>query len=283
MTTSGSARYLSLVLGALMIGSAAAAESEGNALALGDSVVFGYITQAGHEYVRASNFIGSPEYLADILQLDVTNAGCPGEATGGFLSSTGSDNGCRAYRAAFPLHIEYSSTQMAFATSFLRQHPGARLVTLGIGANDVFLLQKACATDPNPSQCFATGLPALLHAVGGNVAAILAGLRATGFGGVIVLVNYYSLDYSDPTSTQVTELLNAAIVTPAPAFGAIVADVFGAFQKATSDPTVGGRTCNAGLLNVDPQNQALCDVHPSQSGQRLIAQTIARAYQAAIQ
>lgn len=282
MSTSRRFRCLSLISIALMVGSAGAAESEGNALALGDSVVFGYITQAGHEYVRATNFIGSPEYLAEILQLDVTNAGCPGEATGGFLSSTGADNGCRPYRAAFPLHVEYGSTQMAFAASFLRQHADVRLVTLGIGANDVFLLQKACATAPSPSQCIAAGLPALLSAVGGNVAAILAGLRATGFGGVIVLVNYYSLDYSDPTGTQITALLNAAIAAPAPAYGAIVADVFGAFQKATSDPTVGGKTCNAGLLNVDPQNQAFCDVHPSQSGQRLIAQTIARAYQAAI-
>jgi hypothetical protein len=113
------------------------------------------------------------------------------------------------------------------------------------------------------------------------MATILAELRATGFGGVIVIVNYYSLDYSDTTGTGLTEALNGAITAPAKAYGAVVADVFNAFQQVVSNPVVAGKTCNAGLLNVDPQNQDLCDVHPSQSGQRLIAKTITRAYRAA--
>jgi hypothetical protein len=54
-----------------------------------------------------------------------------------------------------------------------------------------------------------------------------------------------------------------------------VADLFTAFRTAASLFT--GKTCNAGLLNASPQNQFLCDVHPSQSGHRLIAQAIARA------
>jgi lysophospholipase L1-like esterase len=270
----------SLVLAALCAGSAVAGEyrEAGRALALGDSVVFGYITQAGHAYVSADNFIGSPEYLRELLHMDTVNAGCPGETTASFLSSSGADNGCRSFRAAFPLHVAYSSTQLAFATDFLRQHPGTNLVTIGVGANDVFLLQKACAGDPNPAQCIQAGLPAVLGAAGTNMAVTLAQLRATGFGGVIVVVNYYSPDYSDPTQTAITALLNQAIAAPAMAYGAVVADVFSAFQSAVSSPTVGGKTCNAGLLNVDPQDPTLCDVHPSQSGQRLIAKTIARVY-----
>ena len=98
---------------------------------------------------------------------------------------------------------------------------------------------------------------------------------------MIVIVNYYSLDYSDPAGTGLTELLNQAITAPAKAYGAVVADVFTAFQKVVANPVVGGKTCNAGLLNVDPQNLALCDVHPSQSGQHLIAETIKQAYRAA--
>jgi lysophospholipase L1-like esterase len=276
------ASFLSLVLIACSVGSVAAEESEdARALALGDSVVFGFITQAGHEYVNASNFIGSPEYLAGMLDLNVANAGCPGEATTSFLSSSGADHGCRAFRAAFPLHVTYSSTQLAFATSFLLRHRQVRLVTIGIGANDLFILQDACAANPNPQLCIEAGLPAVLAAVASNMAAILAELRATGFSGVIVIVNYYSLDYSDPAGTGLTELLNQAITAPANAYGAVVADVFTAFQKVVANPVVGGKTCNAGLLNVDPQNQTLCDVHPSQSGQRLIAKTITRAYRAA--
>jgi len=274
--------FLSLVLMACSMGSVAAEEHEdARALALGDSLVFGFITQAGHEYVNASNFIGSPEYLAGMLDLDVANAGCPGEATSSFLSSTGADHGCRAFRAAFPLHVAYSSTQMAFATSFLTRHRHVRLVTIGIGANDLFILQDACAASPNPQLCVEAGLPAVLATVAANMATILGELRATGFGGVIVIANYYSLDYSDPVGTELTELINQAITAPAKAYGAVVADVFMAFQKVVANPVVAGKTCNAGLLNVDPLNQALCDVHPSQSGQRLIAKTITEAYRAA--
>jgi lysophospholipase L1-like esterase len=271
-----------VVLIVCSVGSVAAEESEdARALALGDSVVFGYITHAGHEYVNASNFIGSPEYVGGMLELTVANAGCPGEATSSFLSSTGADNGCRPFRGAFPLHVAYSSTQLAFATSFLLRHRDVRLVTIGIGANDLFILQHACAANDNPQLCFEAGLPTLLATVASNMATILADLRATGFSGVIVIVNYYSLDYSDPAGTGLTELLNQAITAPASAYGAVVADVFTAFQTVVGNPVLGGKTCNAGLLNVDPQDQSLCDVHPSQSGQRLIAKTITQAYRGA--
>ncbi|HMK86439.1 MAG TPA: SGNH/GDSL hydrolase family protein [Steroidobacteraceae bacterium] len=270
----------SIMLATLGMGSAAA-EEQGAALALGDSVVFGYITQAGHEYVNAANFIGSPEYVARLVHADVANAGCPGETTGSFLSRTAPDNGCRAYRGEFPLHVVYPSTQLAFAKTFLAQHPRTRLVTIGLGANDVFLLEDACAADPNPPQCVEAGLPAVLAAVASNMATILAELRATRYGDVIVIVNYYSLDYSDATGTALTALLNQAIAAPAQAFGAVVADVFSSFERVVSTPTLGGKTCNAGLLNVDPQDQALCDIHPSQSGQQLIAATVARTYWAA--
>ena len=276
------ASFLWFVIITCSVGSVAAGErEEGRALALGDSVVFGYITEAGHEYVNPSNFVGAPEYLAGMLDLNVANAGCPGEATSSFLSSTGADNGCRAFRAAFPLHVAYISTQLAFATSFLTRHRHVRLVTIGLGANDLFILEDACAANPNPQLCIDAGLPAVLATVASNMATILADLRATGFGGVIVIVNYYSLDYSDPAGTGVTELLNQAVTAPAKAYGAVVADVFTAFQKVVANPAVGGKTCNAGLLNVDPQDQGSCDVHPSQSGQHLIAETIKQAYRAA--
>ena len=35
-----------------------------------------------------------------------TNAACPGETTAGFTSATGADNGCRPYKANFPLAHE---------------------------------------------------------------------------------------------------------------------------------------------------------------------------------
>jgi lysophospholipase L1-like esterase len=248
-------------------------------LALGDSVVFGFITQAGFEYVNPDNFVGYPSYADAALRLDAANAACPGEATSGFISSSGADNGCRTFRASFPLHVAYTSTQLDFATRFLQANPSTRLVTIGLGANDLFLLQKACLGDP---VCIGTGLPQVLATISSNMDTILSSLRATGFHGVLMVVNYYSLDYTDPGGTAITVLLNQAITAPAAVHGAAVADVFTAFQAAASTSFAGGKPCRAGLLNASPQNQFTCDVHPSQSGQQLLAATVEGAYRAAL-
>lgn len=269
------------LLAGVLSSAAVMARDHEDALALGDSVVFGYITQAGYEYLNPNNFIGYPEYLNVFDDLDFANAACPGETTGSFLSSTAPDNGCREFRSTAPLHVAYQSTQLNFARSFLSHHRNVRLVTISLGANDLFLLEGSCASAPDPAQCVAQGLPAVLQTIATNMAAALADLRAIGFGGVIVVVNYYSLDYSNAATTGITEYLNQALSTPAAAYGAIVADVFTAFKNATSSPAAGGKTCSAGLLNASPEDQFACDVHPSQSGQRLIARTVARAFAAA--
>jgi lysophospholipase L1-like esterase len=266
----------------LLTGAPAGVEADPSYLALGDSVAFGYITRAGFEYFDPDNFVAYPSYTGAAARFDTTNAACPGEATSGFISSTGADNGCRAFRANFPLHVAYSSTQLEFATSFLLAHRQTRLVTIGLGANDLFLLQAGCAQDPNPAQCVAAGLPQALSTISTNMNTILGALRATGFPGVLMVVNYYSLDYSDPAGTAVTELLNEAITASAAVHGAVVADVFTAFHDAASTAFAGGKTCMAGLLNASPQNQFACDVHPSQSGQQLLARTVQAAYRAAL-
>ncbi len=279
---------LAVTMAVVMAGVATAAWAEDSRaasarppyLALGDSVVFGFITQAGFEYINPDNFVGYPDYVALMLPLAATNASCPGETTGSFLSPIAADNGCRAFRQQVPLHVAYVSTQVLFAEGFLGAHRNTRLVTIGIGANDLFLLQQQCANDPNP-QCIGAGLPGVLATIAGNMETILFALRATGFQGVLMIVNYYSLDYSDPVGTGFTQLLNEAIAAFALANGAVVADVFTAFQAAASTAFAGGQTCRAGLLNASPQNQFLCDVHPSQSGQKLIGQTVADTFRTA--
>jgi lysophospholipase L1-like esterase len=247
------------------------------ALVLGDSVPFAFIASAGFEYINSDNFHGFADDLDDKLPLNTVDAACPGETTSSFLSATGPDNGCRAFRAHFPLHVAYNSTQLQFAQEFLKLHRDVRLVTITLGANDGFLLEASCAGDPG---CIAAGVPTLLATVEHNMQTILADLRATGFGGTIIITNYYSVDYSDAAGTGLTALLNGAIKAPAAAFGAVVADLFTAFQAVATQPAFGGKTCNAGLLNASVNNQLLCDVHPSQSGHQLIAQTIARTFRA---
>jgi lysophospholipase L1-like esterase len=266
------------------LGSASAKNPDGSSngyLALGDSIAFGYIDEAGYEYYYPTNFVGYADYTGLAVGLNPADAGCPGETSGSFLSSTAPDDGCRAYRMSFPLHVTYvsaRSVQLAFATSYLQQNPGTQLVTIDIGANDLFLLEQECNDDPT---CIENGAPKVLAAVEANMNTILAGLRATGYNGAIVIMNYYSLDYSDQFVTGLTEGLNQAVSAPAPAYGAVVADVFSAFEAAVSNPFAAGNTCVAGLLNASnpPTDPPSCDVHPSQSGHKLIAQVIAAAYQ----
>ena len=247
-----------------------------NMLSLGDSVVFGYITQDGPAYVNPDNFIGYPEIVGNALRLDADNASCPGETTAGFLSLTAPDNGCRPFRSRFPLHESYASTQMDYALAWLGANKRkTRLVTLSLGANDGFLLIAACNNDPT---CIQNNLPAALGAVFANMNTILSNLRATGYRGVLMVVNYYSTDYSDAGQTGLTMALNQTLAAAAAAHGAVVADAFGAFQQATV--AAGGKTCFAGLLNGNPANQTACDVHPSITGQRLLAKTVETTYRA---
>jgi lysophospholipase L1-like esterase len=243
-------------------------------LALGDSVSFGFITKAGFEYVNPENFVAFPDYVGQALKFSINNAACPGETSGSFLSSAAPDDGCRLYRSQVPLHVSYSSTQLDFAVAFLKTHPSTRLVSVGLGANDVLLLQEQCAGEPT---CVALGLPQVLAAVETNLATILGDLRAAGFRGIIVVVNYYSVDYSDANQTAITAALNQALATAASTQAAtVVADVFTAFQGIAAP--AGGHTCNVGLLNASPQDQFVCDIHPSQSGQKLIARVVEQTY-----
>lgn len=256
-------------------------EREGRYLALGDSLAFGYIIQAGYEYVNPDNFVSYADYAARTLRLDVVNASCPGETSGSFLSPSAQDLGCRAIRANFPLHVAYNSTQLDFATAYLRAHPRTKLVTIDIGANDVFLLQNACAQTANPVQCVQSGLPGVLGTIELNLETILGELRATGYKGTIVVANYYSLDFSDPQQNQLALAVNAVLAGAASAHAAVIADVFTAFKNALPTTlTDGNWTCKAGLLNATPQNQFVCDIHASQSGHRLIGKTIASTYAA---
>src|SRR5262249_40415760 len=158
---------------------------------------------------------------------------CPGETSGSFLSVSAPDDGCRTFKFLAPLHLNYSSTQGQYARSFLKNRPETRLVTVMLGANDLFLLQENCANDPT---CIGAGLPGVLNAVGTNVATILGQIRSSGYKGIIVVVNYYSTDYSDVFFTQITQQLNQTLAAAAQAGGAVVADVFTAFQIVASNP-----------------------------------------------
>jgi lysophospholipase L1-like esterase len=243
-------------------------------LALGDSVAFGFTPGAvtpPQRYLDARNFVGYPDDIARALGLRLANASCPGETTASLIDAAAPSNGCEnAYRTTFPLHVEYTGAQLAFAVRYLRAHSHTRLVTINIGANDMFLCQK----DPATNGCSGAAFSAALEQVSENLGTILATLRQQAhYRGELVLLSYYSLSYTDPTQVAFTKALNAALIAPAVRFHGTVADGFTAFQ--TFSAAAGGSPCTAGLLVPLPTGG--CDIHPSQFGHLVLAQAVEEA------
>jgi lysophospholipase L1-like esterase len=255
-------------------------------LALGDSVSFGFREDNAVPAPNDDNpksLVGFPEDVGFNLGLKVTNASCPGETTASFLDTKAQSNGCLnhyspsgpvagGYRTAHPLHTKYASdteSQMTFATKFLKRHPGTRLITLMIGANDGFLCLES-----TQDQC-ASELGDLTATITKNVKKILRTLRnKDDYQGQIILVTYYSTDYSDSFATLESNSLNGALTAAIKGFNVQVADGFGQFNKQAKQ--AGGDTCTAGLLTVLNGGDTPCGVHPSYSGQALLAQAVER-------
>jgi hypothetical protein len=265
-----------VVLGAVP----AAAEDQGDGntyLALGDSVTFGFSPLLDKS--NAGNFIGYPAIVGGRLGLNVVNPACSGEATGGFISLTGLDNACRPYRAFFPLHVNYTGTQLAFALNFLKHSPSTRLVTFMLDANDLFRVSSGTpgpAPWP-PTGCYTPNLGLYFATCAvQNMTGIFKAIRDTGYNGQLVVLTYYALDYSSPAGLFVTqELLNKAMLTAGAPFGITIAHGFEAFQAAAAP--FGGSSCAAGLLIVLTTSPLTCDVHPTPRGRDLLAGAVIRA------
>jgi lysophospholipase L1-like esterase len=258
-------------------GSVTGPAANGTYLALGDSVAFGFVpAQAvpAPNYRSAHSFAGYPEDVAQALRIRVFNASCPGETTDSMLVAGVVSNGCEnspasttGYRTLFPLHVQYQGTQMQYALKYLAVHRHTQLVTIDIGANDVFLCQET-TTDHCAS---AAELQAVLQEIQANLTAIYTQIRDVAhYQGLLVALTYYSLDYSDPVQVAGTKLLDSVIASVTTAFGGKVADGFAAFQGPSA--AFGGSPCAAGLLIKLPDGT--CNIHPSAAGHLLLAQAI---------
>ena len=251
--------------------------ADGTYLALGDSVAFGYVPPQAvpaPDYFDPSSFVGYPEDVAQALHIRVSNASCPGETTASFLVPGAPSNGCEnspgssiGYRTEYPLHVQYSGTQMQYALSYLAVHRHTRLVTIDIGANDVFLCQETTA-----DACASTAeFQAVLQKIQVNLTIIYTLIRDVAhYHGLLVALTYYSTSYSDPAEVAGTEALDSVIASVTEKFGGKVADGFAAFEVPSA--AFGGSPCAAGLLIKLPDGT--CDVHPSPAGHRLLAQAI---------
>jgi lysophospholipase L1-like esterase len=282
-----SAAAIAAVLAALLLtATASAAKPEPSVtpgstyLALGDSVSFGYqeAQVVPHpDYSKASNFLGWPEHTGRALHLRVVNASCPGETSASLIDPSAQAFGCEnaagntniSYRKSYPLHVKYSGSQLSFAVSYLRKHPKTRLVSLMIGANDLFLCQ-ATTSDGCVSE-----LQATYKKVARNVKKIVASIRQkAGYRGQIVLMRYFSLKYGSDPLSAVVRGLNTAAYNAAKPYRVRVADGYGEFRRATRNS--GNDACTAGLLT-QLGEPGKCGVHPSWSGQGLLSQALIRS------
>ncbi len=273
------ATAISVLFGLAAVLPAQAADENHNSLylATGDSVPFGYNPLLLGS--PASAFVGYPDVVAKSLELDLTNSSCPGEASGGYIVLGGADNGCQTYRAAgLPLHVSYSTSQLDFVVSFLGSHRQTGLVTITIGANDLFLLEDSCLpiTAPTFVPCVEAGLPALLVTLGDNLDKIYGKIRSV-YHRDLVALTYYALNYKDKVGVGIISSINAVIAAHTRAFHGKVASGFNAFKKASAH--FAGNTCAAGLRIVlpAPVNGDPCDVHPTFKGHNVLALAVLQA------
>jgi lysophospholipase L1-like esterase len=252
-------------------------------LALGDSIAFGHNPFILDKH-DPTVFRGYPDLVAQARGLTLTNAACPGEASGSFFSSSAPDNGCRDYRSKpqHPLHVQYDGTQGDFAVAFLRTHPDTALVTIGLGGNDLLLLRDGCKNDAG---CELLGLPKMLFDYGKNLEALVARLRQDGgYKGTIVGVLNYPVNPRDLVSdSAIFQLDLAARLVYVPA-GARIADSFKVFKDAAvsvdplGDPSslsTFGDLCARGFLLRKPDGSGCDDDdHPSPAGHQLLADAV---------
>lgn len=267
--TNGASAYpmRTVVLASVVAAGCAAAPDPGTPvdeapayLALGDSVAFGYNPLA----TDRSAVTGYPELLAERIGLPVTNASCPGEATGGFLSPVGNDNHCRENRQAYALHADYDGTQLQFALQFLASHPNTQLVTIDIGGNDAGKLKNACN---GVTACVLGGFLGMLTEYGHNLDGIFGELRKV-YAGPIVALELYNPYPGDTIAQYGLERLNHELAVHAARFANItLADGMHTFDSAGD-----GDPCSAGLLIGMPDGS--CDIHPSPAGAELLADAI---------
>lgn len=252
-------------------------------LSLGDSLAQGVQPDS------AGGRVETRQGYADLLHaqlrrgnpgLRLVKLGCPGETThtminGGICSYPG-------------------GSQLAAAAGFLRAHRGrVSLITIDIGANDPGSCVERSSFD-GAASCMVTSFPDTL----GNLRKIMTTLRAAGGARVRII----GMSYYVPTLAQWRNgLLGRALARVSvaavagynrlltgvyQAFGARVADVFGAFHSGDFS----GRVNVRGIGPLPPNVAAICqwtwecasaprgpNLHADTAGYSVIAQAFRRA------
>ncbi len=247
-------------------------------LALGDSLAFGYQQEKfnalfPNEDPTAYNTGYVDDFsvaLKDIRKrINTVNLGCPGETTDSFLGAVP----C-SYHPPFPLHVNYSGSQMGAALAFLKHHPHrVSPITIDIGANDLLATVNGCnanpAPFPDPASCIVGKAPATFAHVGQNLGTILGNLRSKAPKTEIIVLGLYNplVVTLGPASDALVAQANAVLASTAAAYRARFADPLPVFNPPGPNeiPTICALTAICTPLH---------DIHATDAGYAVLADLI---------
>ena len=252
---------------ASQVGAAAAAPvpppaQPGYYLSLGDSLAFGYqpdLVAAGD--FNPADYRGYAEDFAAMRPaLTLVNYGCPGETT-----TTMINGGCPW---PFALHDPHPGSQLTAAAAFLQSHPGqVKLISVDIGSNDLLGLVDSCKNAADLMQCVGTGLPTTMGTMAANYGRLVGTLHALAPNAKIVLFNFYNpLALSIPGSDALAQGASTVVDQVAAAFGASVADAFGAINHVAGSPSERAFLCARTW-----ECTSYTNIHPTDLGYQALA------------
>jgi lysophospholipase L1-like esterase len=249
------------------VASAPRADASGRSyLAIGDSIPLGYSPLLEEPWLP-ERFIGYPELIGQQTGMTTTNLACPGQTAQALVSRTAVDAGCfeardsARYEGTELLHVHYDGIQLHAALEAVRSDQPPSLISIQAGGNEVSL----CADAGNPAKCLATSLPK----VTASLRQVATELRDAGARGRIVIVGYHLVPGMRPELRR----LNAAVKRAARQSHVAYADAAARFDRYARRHN--GDLCETGLLVQAPDGS--CDLHPSPTGQRLLAEAVLAA------
>ena len=277
------------ILLAIAVPAVSATPGEGVYLSLGTSLAAGSQADAAGD----TTFSSTSSYTDQLHQrlkgrlaseLAHVKLGCPGETTDQLLGGV-DDDGDPSNCA--DLYATGSQIGDALATI---ERGEVVLITIDVGANDLFDAQLLCGTDP---AC----LGAQIQSIAFKAAQIVTVIRDAGYAGPIVAMNYYNplaaaaIGYINGVAGQqapnpfialssdaLVSSLNGALSQAYGAFGIPIADVYSAFNAGDFDDEIpqNGQPDNVDVLcklsYMCPSDEMVkANIHLNKDGYRVVA------------